>query len=436
MEIATQTAIRLGTPTYEPKAGSQPAANDTPGSALVRSPGTGYVADCIECRDGRAAEVFRSELTRSAESDLKLRLKATDTPYAPPASDLDDVVSDALRATDRLAAENPDVAVRLVARARSTVNAAVRIATESVKRDDGIDEVTKAAGGLESGLDRIEEKASRNLESSASVLAIDTRIRQRSAIRIRTQEGDLVSLVLNVRQRLSARDSAISADGLAMTQTRVAVAERSKLSLRVEGDLNDAELAAIRSVIDQASAVADEFFAGDLSAAFEAAGDLEFDASQLERVNLRLRSREVSTVSFSQARVRQPEAAPVAAERLAIGGSDSAEAPPQATPIPPAVSSVDAAEPAPVVPEAIEPAVNPQPVARFFDLLSGFLRGVAQGFEPQGEGSGFRLHFSQSFKLQILKSVFQLVQPGDSDNAALSLIDAATDADAEGAADD
>ena len=436
MEISTQTAVGLGTPTYEPKAGNQPAAFSTPGTRLVSSPGAGYVADCIDCRDGRAAEVFRSELTRSAESELKLRLKATDTPYAPAAGDLDDVVSDALRATDRLATENPDVAVRLVARARSTVNTAARIATESVSRDDGIDEVSKAAGELESGLDRIAEKASRNLESSASVLAIDTRIRQRSAIRIRTQEGDLVSLVLNVRQRLSARDSAISADGLAMTQTSVAVAERSKLSLRVEGDLNDAELAAIRAVIDQASDVADEFFAGDLRAAFEAAGDLEFDASQLERVNLRLRSREVSTVSFSQARVRQQDAVPVTADQILNGARESVEALPQASPAPRVDTSADTPEPAPVASASVEPTVDPDPVASFFDLLSGFLRGVAQGFEPQGEGSAFRLHFSQSFKLQILKSVFQLVQPGDGDDAAISLIDSAAAADVEGETDD
>jgi hypothetical protein len=61
------------------------------------------------------------------------------------------------------------------------------------------------------------------------------------------------------------------------------------------------------------------------------------------------------------------------------------------------------------------------------DLLSSFLQSLNAGFEFESGTGSCRFHFSESFKLEILKSVIQVSAPEGSeaaaDNAA-TLVDA------------
>jgi hypothetical protein len=171
----------------------------------------------------------------------------------------------------------------------------------------------------------------RRCHAAAAPTAATLRYRraERTALYIQTQEGDVVRL------RIEVRDGAVATlsgdDGTALAEISVDARSSTKISFHVDGDLNADELAAIRSVIEQASGLAQEFFAGDLPKAFAAAQGLDIDASQLAKVGLRLGVREQVTYS---------------AARLPTGPAAVAPAPTAAPP------SVPAALPAP----AVEPA--------------------------------------------------------------------------------
>lgn len=71
----------------------------------------------------------------------------------------------------------------------------------------------------------------------------------------------------------------------------------TQIKFSVKGDLNADELAAITSVIDQAGALAEDFFAGDLQSAFESAAAMTIDGQQLTKVGLKMQVREQFTYS-------------------------------------------------------------------------------------------------------------------------------------------
>lgn len=414
-------------------------SNDTEQAALSR-PGQSDAQ-----QNGRALAIFRQELKYSLFAQLELPFAAERTIYDAVRSALtpDDVVADTLGAATRLVAENADIASRALSSFRQRVEAAAVFTQETVGRDDDIDDLDDTLAKLDEGLEELDDEASRNVESRAVILSVDTRLEQRSTIRIRTQEGDIVRLDLKRSDRLAAEDIAVSNERVFATRTDVAVSSRSRFSLSVRGELNEAEFTAIQGVFAQAEAIADEFFGGDLAAAFGLASSLEFDTGQLARVNLRFRSRETSAATFAQ--LTEARAQPVVQTDAPIAPSELAPAP---DPVPGATPALD------VMPRAVEPdaqvenvvapettsdnlaAETPEygftPFLQFFELLADFLRNVSDGFELQArDGSAtLRYHYSQSFKLTLLKSVLELTAPEESTDASVlagALIDGLAD---------
>lgn len=137
--------------------------------------------------------------------------------------------------------------------------------------------------------------------------------------------------------------------------------------LRVSGDLNEKELAAITSVLEQAQKTAKEFFGGDIGAAFNQSQDFEFDAEQLARVRLCFRMHQVTNVSYAEV-----------LERPAISAAEPPLTEPQPAPNPP-LPAPPADGPAPVLPvdnETIAATpVNPEPDAA---------RGATKGYNGSG----------------------------------------------------
>ncbi len=458
--ISTQPGSSTGGPTVL----KEPAGSILPVRATDAEPGV-QGEPIAERQSGRALEIFRQELNYALYAKLGLKLAAERPVYdaVKTALTAGDIATDTLGTASRVVAENPDVSSRALIRFRQSVQAAAAYTRETVGGDDDIDGLEDALGKLDGGLDELDEETSRNVRSEASVLSVDTRLRQRSTIRIRTQEGDVVRLDLRRAERLSAEDVAVADERGLATRTEVSLSSRSRFTLSVRGDLSEAEFAAIRGVFVQAEAVADEFFGGDLSAAFALASNLEIDTEQLARVNLRFRSQEVSSVAF--ARIgdtrtdAEPPSAPIAARlrpvappgtppgvnpvlddpRPAAPASDSpsgartaspAAAAPAAnsadTDTPVAARTVDTAgavDDGPVVDAAAGPvdlAFSDLPFLRFFEMLAEFLSSVAKGFERQANeaSTSLRYHYSESFKLQILKSVIEVAAPEDSLGAA------------------
>jgi hypothetical protein len=437
---------------YLPSAPASPSRPDIPAIGDAPAAKAAPAAES-EAQSGRALEVFRKELmvSGSAQNANKPYYPGCDCTDYKPAATVDDVATAAIDTAGRAVAENADVSSYALLRFRQRVQSAATVTRQSVGNDADIGKVDSALGKIESGLESLDGDASRNVESSASVLSVNSVQRQRSVIRIRTQEGDLVRLDVKQSNRLSAQDVAVSDENGSASRTELATSSRSRLNFSVRGDINDAELTAIKAVFTQAESIAGEFFDGDLGAAFSQASGLQFDAGQLSNVNLRFRSREVTSTSFAQVtnRIERPaiDAAPAAApatptESVTPPASAPAPAPVVSTEPSAAADVKSPAETGQAAPTAsVDTADGPTTAPgidlgsdtflRFFDLLGDFLRNVADGFDrisdrpvegdARADVSALKFHFSQAFKLEIFKSVLESSAPDNGAEGATAL---------------
>src|SRR6185369_11865822 len=147
---------------------------------------------------------------------------------------------------------------------------------------------------------------------------------ERAGLSIVTQEGDVVRLRIKVRDSLDAAASDATGDSTQVAQLSVDSRSSMKISFHVDGDLNADELAAIQDVVQQVGALADQFFAGDVPAAFAAAQDLNIDGSRLAKVGLRLSMRE--SVTYSGPALSAPAPSTPAPARTPIAPVSSAPA--------------------------------------------------------------------------------------------------------------
>ncbi|MDH3747548.1 MAG: hypothetical protein OER97_05030, partial [Gammaproteobacteria bacterium] len=195
---------------------------------------------------GRALGIFRQELRITLRAQFHARFAAAQQEYlqlhSRPTSD--DVASEALGSAKQLVDEAPTTAAKSLITFRAKVHEAASYVRQTVGAQDDVAEVDDALAKVDEGLDAFDEEVAANRESSASVLAVDTRSKQRSTIRIRTQEGDIVKFDLRRVDELSASDVAVSNGDDFASVTEVEVSSRSRLMLRIKGDLNDSELAA------------------------------------------------------------------------------------------------------------------------------------------------------------------------------------------------
>ena len=167
---------------------------------------------------------------------------------------------------------------------------------------------------------------------------------ERTEIRIETQEGDVVRV--RIGERSEANIEALSAaDG---GGTSVSLSSSSSLGIRIEGDLNESELAAITDLLSNAEAIVDDFFSGNALDAFSTVSQLGFDAEQLAGFSLRAAVRE----QFSMSGVFTPVDTPV---------EEPVEPPAEITPVTPPVVE-DPGVPTPVTPPVAEDPVVPTPV--------------------------------------------------------------------------
>lgn len=392
----------------------------------------------------RSLSILGREIRQVLSSEFNFRFKAAPG-YGDAATGRGRIASD-VKATGRalLAATPLGASDQLSALRERIQNAAAE--TRGIVGNSS--DVDSALGQIEDTLDDLDTEAARNVASSASVLSYESRLKQRSVITIRTQEGDFVKLDLRRKESIEASDLSFNSGGLSVTETEIDFSSRSRFDLKVKGDINEAEMAAIQTVLEQASAAADEFYGGDLAAAFDELSGLEFDAEQLSRVKVRFRERLETNLSF--AGIKSFEPAPVAAPQpTVVPGTEvpilrslptdviapaREKAEPELTPSPskPLVDT-DSEVAAPVI---IEPAAPIEPAADPFDglagLLADFLNRSNSGFEA--ESSSYRFFYKESFKLQLLKSVFEVAAPdesGDAAKAAAAAIDAASDVEAE-----
>jgi len=367
------------------------------------------------------------------------------------------VAADTVSAAQRAVAQDPASAGQTLSNIRTQVNEAATVANQAAGNDPGTVDVNKAASQVNQGLDALAASTAQNTASSASVLSVESTSKQQSTIRIRTQEGDTVNITLGQSSQLSAAAFTASDAAGQASGTQIALANGSKLSLHFEGNINDQELAAIQDVFKQAATIANDFFGGDLAAAINDAQGFQFNTDQLARVSLGFRSEQVTNASFASASTVTPasvgadnsspaattETAPPATSSPSTAAAENATSPatvaestastpttPTPTTSAPGISTV-----VPTIDATVDPTNTATPqvqadtsgLAKFFDQISSFLRSVAEGFQgANADNASVQYHFSQSFKLEILKSVAQVAAP-DTADGQLAAVNTAID---------
>lgn len=236
----------------------------------------------------RALKILRQEIRQVLSASFRIKYAATPTAYGNTGDPVSrgDVAEEVINGARAVADRAPVKARESLVKLRGEVETAARSA-RNIVGDEGRNDIAGTLGTVRQGLAGLEKDAARNIESSASVLSVESRLKQRSTIRIRTQEGDVVRLDLRRSEKLSAEDISMADRESRFASTSLEVSSRTRMALKVNGDLNEAEFAAIQRVFAQAEAIADEFFNGDLAAAFDMAAGIEFDSEQLARVKMR-----------------------------------------------------------------------------------------------------------------------------------------------------
>ncbi len=420
-------------------------AGDTAPAEPVRKRGKAFGE-----ANGFALGALRQEIRAALSERFRVAFSSAVGTYNKAAPTASDVAGDALAAAGQVAKADPLDASAALKQLRNDVSAAGD-ALRDIIDDDDLDDVEDAIARISSGLDDADDDAARNTLSAASFLSAESVLKQRSTIRIKTQEGDVVTLDLRRREAFSAEDVALQNGQGSFTSTEVSVSSRSRLVFSVKGDINEQELAAIQGVFEQAEAIADDFFGGDLARAFDAASGLSYDAEQLSRVSLKFRERETTRVNFAQLGnvavpafenpVKQPTTSDPADSLAALPPGkvvpDTETTIPAAAPVD-AVAAAEESKPVDVAAQLVEASAAAteieEPVAKpaeaaadtFADQLKDFLRSTLDGFSNGGEQ---RFFYSESFKLNLLKTVISVSAPVGGEQAAETagnLIDAAS----------
>ena len=133
------------------------------------------------------------------------------------------------------------------------------------------------------------------------------------SLQLTTQEGDEVTL--DFRQMYAEYQSykeqqqgEVGPQGVRYFESREAMemtAFEEQFAFSVEGDLNEAELAAVFDVFEQVDALANEFFEGDLEVALQKAMDLNIDYGQLQNMSLNLTQSTTEVTRYKQEAMAQ-----------------------------------------------------------------------------------------------------------------------------------
>ena len=291
----------------------------------------------------------------------------------------------------------------------------------------------------------------RQPEERASSTNLEYQRREATVLRLRTQEGDVVKLKLrNVETTSVQADQQVDGETV-ISELALNTSSRTRLRISVQGNINDAELAAIQSVAEQASQLAGSFFGGNLNDAFQAASDFAIDGSQLAKVSLRLSVRErlnfaqtavtnaqapAATVALPPADVADEAAAPTSQAATVVPKVVSSTAPAVArtdVPLPAApVTTTNTAtatdEPSEAPPAEDAPLAQPTNLLDAFQALADFLNSIAtfiedllssfnapaeteSSAEASLEETGGSSAFSFRFKLDLFTAVLTGLEP-------------------------
>lgn len=246
--------------------------------------------------------------------------------------------------------------------------------------------------------------------------------KQKFSLDILTAEGDRVSIRFKSVNVTSSAAAQVSDGTTTSTAAEASVISRGRFKVEVNGNLNDAEKAAIGDLLDKVDDIADDFFGGDVQEAFAAASRVGLDSDALSAFSLRLSySRSVaaaayaSTAGIGSPATTSPAPAPAPAPSLP---SNTAPATVTATPSTPSSPVVDSASPAPVSDASTPasptdtpttaPTTTPAPDAPSArQTIASFTKDVLDRLTSAGETNYAK--FSMRWKVEFLVSALSSV---------------------------
>jgi hypothetical protein len=159
------------------------------------------------------------------------------------------------------------------------------------------EKITAAEDGIYKGIDDLSEKTFNPESVQITPTKLDVaeyfqayeRTQNNFEFEVTTQEGDVVTITAMSDKESFQQALLAQVDGNELYANYSEASNTSGFNLQVEGDLNEAEMKALESLMAQVNDLAEEFYTGDLGTAFNMAMDLTSDADQIAQFSLDLK---------------------------------------------------------------------------------------------------------------------------------------------------
>jgi hypothetical protein len=329
---------------------------------------------------------------------------------------------------------------------------------------------------IDAGIDRFRQKLAREIGELAgsgqttdatkldkSAIAAREVVRERFSLNVLTAEGDKVSIRFKTLSVTEAAAAQVSDGTTTATAVSGSVISRGRFQVAVEGNLNEAERAAIGDLLDKVDDIAADFFSGDVQAAFSAAARVGIDSSALSAFDLKLSySRSVAAVKTytSTAQLGGAPAQPVTTPaptptpvlqqpslvttdpvRAPVADSAAAatpaEAPVATLPVsnaanaPPAANAADTAPAAEGTAISVASAQNTAKLSSALQTITSFAEDVLERLDDAGDSKSTK--FSLRWKVEFLVKAFGSVALTPTEQKAADALGIALDAQHPGA---
>jgi hypothetical protein len=321
-----------------------------------------------------------------------------------------------------------DDANELAAKIDTALDAASKHLAEQGYDQDQIDAaVSRFRDRLAREIDAIAGQGSMGASGTAQRVAVAEASREvkreRFSLDILTAEGDRVSIRFKSLTVTDVAAAQVSDGQNTSTAVQASVISRGRFKVEVDGDLNEAERAAMGDLLDKVDDIAEDFFGGDVQEAFAAAARVGLDSDALSAFSLRL--------SYSKSTAM---AAKAYATTAALTDAPSAPA----TPVVPAASKPVTTDPvaptkvADVVatPVATDTTTAPVPaplpdVPSARQTIASFTKDVLAKLSTAGENGVVRL--SMRWKVDFLLTAIESVSKTPTQQAATNALGQALD---------
>lgn len=319
-----------------------------------------------------------------------------------------------------------DDANELAAKIDNALDAASKHLAERGFSQDQIDAaVSRFRSRLAREIDSLAGQGSTNGTAQRVAVAAASREveRERFSLDILTAEGDKVSIRFKSLTVTDVAAASVSDGQNTSTAVQASVISRGRFKVEVDGNLNEAERAAIGNLLDKVDDIAEDFFDGDVQEAFAAAARVGLDSEALSAFSLRL--------SYSKS---TSMAAKAYASTAALTEAPSAPATP-VVPVPSKPGTTDPVAPAKVAdvastPVASDTTTTPAPVpvpdvpsAR--ETIASFTKDVLAKLSTGSDSGVVRL--SMRWKVDFLLTAIESVSRTPTQQAATNALGQALD---------